>query len=94
MQPVKHAVHGLCVGDGRPVMSHLGGVTVTTSFFTSPFHTCLTLPNAYGAAVSQVNMSIHGLRTQHGEGWSSKNSFRCNSTRRLVGAHVCKIRKL
>ena len=40
MQPVKHAVHGLCVGDGRPVMSHFGGV--------SPSHTCLTLPHAYG----------------------------------------------
>ena len=35
MQPVKHAVHGLCVGDGRPVMSHFGGVTVMTSFLNS-----------------------------------------------------------
>ena len=43
MQPVKHAVHGLCVGaDGRPVVSHFGGVTVMTSFLnSSPSHSCM-----------------------------------------------------
>ena len=42
MQPVKHAVHGLCVGDGRPVVSHFGGVTVMTSFLnSSPSHSCI-----------------------------------------------------
>ena len=39
---VKHAVHELCVGDGRPVMSHFGGVTVMTSFLnSSPSHSCI-----------------------------------------------------
>ena len=42
MQPVKHAVHGLCVGDGRPVVSHHGGVMVMTSFLNSPpSHSCI-----------------------------------------------------
>ena len=41
MEPVLLSA-SLCVGDGRPVMSHFGGVTVMTSFLnSSPSHSCI-----------------------------------------------------